>query len=139
MPKEPHGVLYNHSKRKTVSHQITSSSGSTSSGRRHATYNTSSIDVPPPAPPPAPDPGDEMDIDHPSDDSNIIPDNSPIRTDVAELPGLKVTAKQRAKRYANSVNSLPSTLCLFLCEVYRMFPSTPGSNIAMNISMSVWF
>lgn len=137
MPKEPSGVLYNHSKRKTVSHQIASSSGSTSSGRRHATYNTSSIDVTPPAP--DPDPGDEMDIDHPLDDSNIILDNSPIQTDVTELPGLTVTAKQRAKRYANSVNSLPSTPCLFLCEMYRMFPSTPGSNIAMNISMSVWF
>jgi hypothetical protein len=134
MPKEPSGMLYNHSKRKTVSHQIASSSGSTSSGRRHATYNTSSIDVTSPAP----DPGDEMDIDHPLDDSNIIPDNSPIQTDV-ELPGLTVTAKQRAKRYANSVNSPPSTLCLFLCEVYRIFPSTPGSNIAMNILMSVWF
>jgi hypothetical protein len=87
--------LYNHSERLTVSHQI--KSGSTSTGRRHATYTTTSINVPN-----APDPDNAMDVDVP------YFDHSEPRTEVrqeviAELPGVTVNAKQRAKRYENSV------------------------------------
>jgi|SRR5882672_3045044 hypothetical protein len=84
--------LYNHSERLTVSHQISSSSGSTSTGRRHATYTTTSINVPNP-----PDPDDAMDVDPPCFD------HSEPRTVIAELPGVTVTGKLRAKRYENSV------------------------------------
>jgi hypothetical protein len=89
--------LYNHSERLTVSHQISSSSGSTSTGRHHATYTTTSINVPN-----APDPDNAMDVDVPYFDHSEP--HTEVRQEViAELPGVTVNAKQRAKRYENSV------------------------------------
>jgi hypothetical protein len=115
MPKITVPKLYNHSERRAVSHQIASSSGSTSSGRHHATYNTSTFDVP------APDPGDEMDVDLPLHEDDHSMDDMPMphpglqeQEQIAELPGLKVHAKQRAKRYNNSVISLLAGCLLYL-------------------------
>jgi hypothetical protein len=103
MPKAPVG-LYNHSQRQVVSHQVASSSGSTTSGRRHVTFSTTAISVPIVAP----DPGDrddevDMDVDFPPEH---IDDLSSGHQEIEEIPGVKVVAKARAKRYANSVRSL---------------------------------
>src|ERR1700691_5428329 len=138
MPKVPN-KLYNHSERLVISHQISSSSGTTSSGRRHATYNATSIDVPVLAP----DPGDEMDVDtdfvehdHGIDDTGPHPD---LQEEIPELPGLKVHAKQRAKRYENSVITYLLFHTCFTHDANRTSLSIPGRNTATDILMNVWF
>jgi hypothetical protein len=139
MPKAPVSTLYNHSQRAVVSHQISTSSGSTTSGRRHATYNTTTIDVPVLAPDPGDDPGDEMDVDAFQPDS-VEDDQEPyseLQKDIAELPGLKVHATKRAKRYTNSVNFMLS-ISFFIDHCYRIYPFTPGRLIVMNTSMNAW-
>ena len=120
MPKASTSTLYNHSQRVVVSHQISTSSGSTTSGRRHVTYNTTTIDVPVLAP----DPGDEMDVDASFQHEHAVEDNpgppSELQKDIAELPGLKVHAKKRAKQYANSVNFI-LLISFFIDHCYRIY------------------
>ena len=128
MPKVPIPKLYNHSERASVSHQISSSSGSTSTGRCHATYDTSSIHVSH-APDPDDDDIDGMDVAFPLQDHDQAINNpepsSELQTEIEELPGLKVRAKPRAKRYENSVIPLLSVSC-FINPNYRINLSKLG-------------
>ena len=107
MPKVP--SLYHHSARPAVSRQISSSSGSTTSGRRHVTYSTNQIGVP--------DAGISTSTSAPDDDSMIIDDpvddglindaqlSTELQGQIPGIPGIHVVAKSRAKRYQNSVST----------------------------------
>lgn len=99
MPKA-HVGLYNHSQRHVISHQVSSSSGYTTSGRHHVTFSTTALSVPT-----GDDDDDEvdMDMDIPLEH---VDDLSSRHEEIEEIPGVKVVAKARAKRYTNSVRSL---------------------------------
>jgi hypothetical protein len=111
MPKVP--SLYNHSARPVVSRQISSSSGSTTSGRRHVTYSTNQIGVPDAGistststSTSAPD-DDGMIIDDPVNDCpiNDTQPSTELQGQIPGIPGIRVVAKSRAKRYQNSVST----------------------------------
>ena len=105
-PKIP--LFFNFSARCTVSHPISISTGSTSSGRRHLTYGYNRLSVPPVAGPidndQLDDHNDQLDDVEDQFDDNV--DDQPsteLRGAIPELPGIEVVAKPRAKRYQNSV------------------------------------
>jgi hypothetical protein len=122
MPKDI--SLYNHSACPVVSRQISTSSGSTSSGRRHVTYSTNHIHVPQAGPSTVPH--DDIDIDdcHDHDDHAQVNDPAPpteVRGRITELPGIQVVAKPRAKRYHNSVRRIQIyTVDVVLTVAFRM-------------------
>ena len=106
MPKDT--SLFNFSARRTISHPISISMGSTSSGRRHLTYGYNRLSVPPVAGPidndQLDDHNDQLDDVEDQFDDNV--DDQPsteLRGAIPELPGIEVVAKPRAKRYQNSV------------------------------------
>lgn len=95
--------LYNHSRRPTLSHQFGTTTGPTTAGRAHVTYETSYIQA-----------QDENELSVDEDIDMEMPELGPVEDSDDEddpIPSQKVVAiKEAAKRYGNSV----STVCY--CE-----------------------
>lgn len=102
------GGFYNHSQRPVVSHQVSTSTGRTSTGRRHVNIQRQTLHPPPPVATTS-DIYNPMDVDLPDlipmdDSDNDNDDNAEV-----EIPGVRVKARARAKRYNNSVSPLHCT------------------------------
>lgn len=111
MPKEPSEPLYNHQARSTISHRIGVDVAGTT-GRRNVTFTSSRV-LPASLPPVSRDPDEffpvPMDIDMDIDMDVANGDNTRANegpTPIPALPGIEVVAKERAKRYENSVRRL---------------------------------
>lgn len=94
--------LYNFSQRPVASRHVSTSSGTTTSGRRHVTVTSEPIGLPPVPPANEQWTNDPFDIDE-FQPSALNEDGTET---VANLPGVRVAAKPPpARRYANSVSS----------------------------------
>jgi hypothetical protein len=123
-------TLYNHSARPTVSRQISTSSGSTSTGRRHITFDTNRIDVPEAGSSTHTAHDDWINIDGHHDHDIQVNDLQPsteLRGEIKDLPGIQVVAKPRAKRYQNSVCQI--LISIVICQLTRLISGCPTCNL----------
>lgn len=123
MPKAP-SALYNHNARAATARQLNISSNA--SGRTTLSFPSSQVPLEPTAPEVRSE-NDYFTIDPSMDiDEDYIP-NDPSVTDeprvIEVMPGIRVLAKQKAKRYENSVRNLcfPNLLFIVCSNFHRMF------------------